>query len=85
MLDEPENSLSAQWQMELAQFLQGAIREFNCQLIIATHSPFILSIPGVKIYDLDVTPIQTGKWYDLENMKCYYELFKRHEDNFNVI
>ena len=82
LLDEPENSLSAQWQMELAQFLQGTIRAFNCQLVIATHSPFVLSIPGAKIYDLDANPIQTSKWQDLENVRCFYELFKRYENRF---
>jgi len=82
LLDEPENSLSAKWQIELAQFLQGAIRAFNCQLVIATHSPFILSIPGARIYDLDAQPIQRSKWQDLENVRCYYELFKRYEDLF---
>lgn len=83
LLDEPENSLSAQWQIELAQFLQGAIRAFNCQLIIATHSPFILSIPGACIYDLDAQPIRKSKWQNLENIRCYYELFKQHEDLFS--
>ena len=82
VLDEPENSLSAKWQIELARFLQGAARAFHCQLIIATHSPFILSIPGAWIYDLDAQPIQTDKWYNLENIRCYYELFKRNEKLF---
>lgn len=84
LLDEPENSLSAQWQIELAQFLQGAVRAFNCQLIIATHSPFILSIPGAEIYNLDAQPIQKNKWQNLENMRCYYELFKKYEDLFQA-
>ncbi|WP_418755772.1 AAA family ATPase [Eubacterium ventriosum] len=82
LLDEPENSLSAQWQMELALFLQGAIRSFNCQLIIASHSPFILSIPGARIYNLDVTPIEIDKWYNLNNIRCYFDLFKQHEAYF---
>ncbi|WP_299232883.1 ATP-binding cassette domain-containing protein [uncultured Bacteroides sp.] len=29
LFDEPENSLSAQWQMELSNFLRGAVREFG--------------------------------------------------------
>ena len=82
LLDEPENSLSAKWQIELSKFLAGASRTFGCQLIIATHSPFLLAIPGVKIYDLDSLPITTSKWYDLENIKCYYELFKDNDIYF---
>jgi len=82
LLDEPENSLSAMWQMELARFIQGAVREFNCQFIIATHSPFILSMTGALIYDLDSVPIKTARWNELESMKCYYQLFKDNESLF---
>lgn len=79
LLDEPENSLSAKWQMELAQYIMGAVRAFRCQLIIATHSPFLLSIPGAKIYDLDAMPIRTERWYNLESVRSYYQLFKDNE------
>ncbi len=78
LLDEPENSLSAKWQMELVRYIIGAVRAFRCQFVIATHSPFLLSIPGAKIYDLDQMPIKTEQWYNLENVRCYYQLF---EDN----
>ena len=82
LLDEPENSLSAMWQKELAFFIMGAMREFNCQFIIASHSPFILSIPNARIYNLDSSPIQESKWNELESMRCYYELFKSNEELF---
>lgn len=78
LLDEPENSLSAKWQIELVKYLTGAMRAFRCQFIIATHSPFLLSIPGAKIYDLDSSPIRTEQWYNLENVRHYYELFKEN-------
>ena len=83
LLDEPENSLSAKWQMELRKFIEGAVRAFRCQFIIATHSPFLLSIPGAKIYNLDSLPIRTDKWYNLENVRSYYQLFKENESLFN--
>ncbi len=82
LLDEPENSLSAKWQMELRKFIEGAVRAFRCQFIIATHSPFLLSIPGAKIYNLDSLPIRTDKWYNLENVRSYYQLFKENERFF---
>ena len=82
LLDEPENSLSAKWQMELVKFITGAVRAFRCQFIIATHSPFVLSIPGARIYDLDSYPIKSERWYNLENVRSYYELFKENEHLF---
>ena len=44
-LDEPENSLSPVKQQELLRFLEDSARFFNCQFVIATHSPFLLSMP----------------------------------------
>ena len=82
LLDEPENSLSAQRQLELRQFLSDSVRFFGCQFVISTHSPFLLSLPGAKIYDLDVTPPQARKWMDLENVRIYREFFKDHDKEF---
>ena len=82
LLDEPENSLSPRFQLELVQLIIELSRFFKCQFIIATHSPFILSIPDAKIYDLDNTPVSTKKWYELENMKIYYNFFENNKNNF---
>lgn len=82
LLDEPENSLSAARQMELAVFLQEAARYLGCQLIISTHSPFLLAMDGVKIYDLDARPVDIRKWTELENVRAYYDFFTRHQDAF---
>ena len=84
LLDEPENSLSAEWQTVLSRVLFDLATEGKCQLVIASHSPFILSIPQAKIYNLDSVPIQTAKWYELDNMKAYYNLFKSHEKAFET-
>lgn len=82
LLDEPENSLSATLQAELARFLFEAVRFYNCQLIISTHSPFLLSMPGAKIYDLDCVPVRERSWTELENVRAYYELFSAHSNEF---
>ena len=82
LLDEPENSLSAEYQTELAQFLTDSARFYNCQFIIATHSPFLLAIPDARIYDLDSVPVCTKKWTELGNVRKYYEFFKAHEGEF---
>ena len=57
LLDEPENSLSPVKQQELVQFLENAVRFFGCQFVISTHSPFLLSMKGARIYDLDEDPV----------------------------
>lgn len=82
LLDEPENSLSAEYQQELCGFLEDSARFYNCQFIIATHSPFLLAMRGARIYDLDSRPAQVRRWTELENVRRYYEFFKAHEEEF---
>ncbi len=82
LIDEPENSLSAAFQQELAGFLADSARFFGCQLVIATHSPFLLAIPGAKIYDLDSIPAQPRQWTELDNVRVYFDFFKAHEGEF---
>ncbi len=82
LLDEPENSLSPQRQQELLQFLEDSARFFGCQFIIATHSPFLLSMRGAKIYDLDAAPVRTRRWTDLPAVRAYYNFFQKHSNAF---
>ena len=82
LLDEPENSLSPERQLELAQFLHDSARFYNCQFVIATHSPFLLAMPGARIYDLDSEPIATKRWTELENVRATWEFFQSHKDEF---
>ena len=82
ILDEPENSLSPKRQIELVKFIEDHARYLNCQFIIATHSPFMLSIRGAKIYDLDENPVDIKRWTELENVREYYDFFKEHENEF---
>ena len=83
LLDEPENSLSAQHQRELADYIFESVRFFDAQIVISTHSPFMLSIPSAKIYNLDDEENTiTEDWTTLSNMIEYYELFKRFSEDF---
>ncbi len=83
-LDEPENSMSPKFQVELRQLIEESVRFKNCQFVIATHSPFLLSLKNAKIYNLDASPVTVEKWYDLENVRFYYEFFKRNEKVFEL-
>ncbi|MCR5104329.1 MAG: AAA family ATPase [Eubacterium sp.] len=82
LLDEPENSLSPKKQLELKDFLTESARFYNCQFIIATHSPFLLSLPGAKIIDFNENPVDVKKWTELDTVREYYEFFKEHEREF---
>ena len=82
LLDEPENSLSPARQQELCAFISDSARFFGCQFVIATHSPFLLSMRGAKIYDLDSDPVDVRRWTQLEHVRLYYEFFREHAGEF---
>ena len=83
LLDEPENSLSPQKQLELLQFLEDSVRFYDCQFIIATHSPFLLSLKGARIYDMDAEVVDIKPWTKLKNVREYYNFFKQYEEEFD--
>jgi len=82
LLDEPENSMSPRFQLELKTLIEDSVRYKNCQFVIATHSPFILSLFDAKIYNLDATPVTVERWHKLENVRYYYDFFKKNKDLF---
>ena len=82
IIDEPENSLSAENQIKLKTFIEESARFYNCQFIMATHSPFFLNLTGARIYDLDETPVDIKKWWQLENPRTYFDFFEKHKHLF---
>lgn len=82
LLDEPENSMSCEFQIKLSSIIQYLARYGKCQFIVSTHSPFLLSIDNAKIYNLDHFPVNVCKWYELENMRKYFALFEENRDSF---
>lgn len=82
LLDEPENSLSAEMQIELVHFLHGMASHYDCQFILSSHSPFILSLPGAKIYNMDAEPVSTCKWTELSNVRLFHDFFEDHKEEF---
>lgn len=82
LLDEPENSLSIQFQIELAEYIQATARATRSQFVIATHSPILLSMRDARIYDLDSYPVSVSRWTELSNVRKYFDFFMEHRDEF---
>lgn len=85
LLDEPENSLSTKLQIELKAFIEAMVRAYDCQFIIASHSPFILAIADAVIYDLDCNPVNKTEWDQIEDVimckQFFDEEYRRRELN----
>ena len=82
LLDEPEVSLSPANQVTMAEEINKMARFLGCQFIIATHSPFLLGTLNAKIYNLDTCDYRVSKWYDLENVRYFYDFFQKRKDFF---
>ncbi len=82
LLDEPENSLSAAYQNDLRQFIEDSARFYGCQFVISTHSPFLLSMKGAKIYDLDSRPVRERRWTELPAVRIYHDFFEARKGEF---
>jgi predicted ATPase len=52
LLDEPEAALSPQGCLALVRRI-GELTSQGCQLVIATHSPILLAVPGARILQID--------------------------------
>lgn len=82
LVDEPENSLSTESQKKLAEYIENAARFYNCQFIISSHSPFMLSLKGAKVYDMDAFPVHPVHWTDMANIRALYEFFMQLRNEF---
>ncbi len=82
LLDEPENSLSIEFQIELAEYISATARVGRSQFIIATHSPVFLAMKEAKIYNLDSYPASVCNWTELPNVRKYFDFFMDHKDEF---
>jgi energy-coupling factor transporter ATP-binding protein EcfA2 len=75
LLDEPEKSLSIPKQIELFRLLQSFGKDF--QIIIATHSPFILFEEGLNIIEMEPGYIEECKQIIKD---CGKEIFNLEKD-----
>jgi predicted ATPase len=82
LLDEPENSLSPGLQLVLKGMIEKYAYLLGCQFIIATHSPFLLSVENATIYNLDRCPSTVCRWHELENVRTFYDFFKKNTKLF---
>ncbi|MDD3212690.1 MAG: AAA family ATPase, partial [Eubacteriales bacterium] len=64
------------------KYIEDSVHYMDCQMVISTHSPFLLALRGAKIYDLDARPVDIKKWTDLDNVRRYMEFFKSHRGEF---
>lgn len=71
VMDEPEAGLSFAAQLALVGQLHAIAAARSSQVLIATHSPVLASIPGATILELDEAGYHQRAWADLDVVDHY--------------
>lgn len=66
LLDEPEAPLSPKRQLSFLVLLQQLVEQ-DCQVIVCTHSPIIMSYPGAVILSCDPGRLEPVAYEELEH------------------
>ena len=70
LMDEPDAPLSFVSCLSLVALLHD-LAEAGSQLVIATHSPVVASVPGARILELGDWGIRPARWDDLEIVQSW--------------
>lgn len=72
LMDEPESALSPARQMDLVEFLADIQQNASAQVILATHSPILMAVPGARL--LQVTRLGLAE-IELEQTR-HFKLYR---------
>ncbi|WP_245847543.1 AAA family ATPase [Dietzia natronolimnaea] len=71
VLDEPEAGLSFDAQLRLVALLLDLADRRSTQVLMATHSPILASVPGAAVYELSEDGMHRRRWEDLAMVDHY--------------
>lgn len=71
IMDEPEAALSPQGQITLIAHLLRLVRQKDCQIIMATHSPILMAFPDAVIYQITADGIEKVALEETEHFRLY--------------
>lgn len=70
-LDEPESALSPKRQLDLLRHLAGLSDRPVAQVIMATHSPILMAVPGARVLELTRAGLAETDWRDTAHFRLY--------------
>jgi len=79
LLDEPEAALSPQRQIEFLGLLRAWEEPGNVQMIIATHSPIIMSYPRAALLSFDGGRIRPARYTETDHYRVTRRFLMDHE------
>ncbi len=70
-MDEPESALSPKRQLELVRILNTIQERATAQVIMATHSPILMALPGARLLEITRHGIDETNYRDTQHFKLY--------------
>lgn len=81
LMDEPESALSPNRQRELIGLLTRAQRTAAAQVILATHSPILMAVPGAQLLQITRFGLEPVDYRETAHFRLY-EQFIRDPEGF---
>ena len=79
ILDEPEAALSPEKQLSLISILNKLAKTGECQFIIATHSPFLISTPNAELLEIENGKLIKKSYKDTKQFILYRDFMNKPE------
>ncbi|WP_337271175.1 AAA family ATPase [Oryzifoliimicrobium ureilyticus] len=73
LLDEPESALSPKRQLELVRLLHSVQESASAQIIMATHSPILMAVPGARLLEITRAGLADVSLHETLHFKLYKE------------
>ena len=80
-LDEPESALSPRRQMDLLRFLHHVQVAADRQVIMATHSPILMALPGARLIEVSHRGLRETELRQTSHFRLYSD-FTADPDGF---
>lgn len=71
VFDEPEAGLAFEAQLKLMARLVEIVSRPGSQVLLATHSPVLVALPGARLLQVGPDGIEQTRWEDLEVVRDY--------------
>lgn len=79
-LDEPESALSPKRQLELLRLLHQIHTSASAQIIMATHSPILMAVPGARLLEITRAGLAETTLSDTRHFRLYQEFTSDPQD-----
>ncbi|HWM48602.1 MAG TPA: AAA family ATPase [Xanthobacteraceae bacterium] len=80
IFDEPESALSPSRQIEFLKLLRAMERSRVCQVIMATHAPLLMALPGVRLLRLTQAGLEPVRLRDTDHFRTLREFWRDPEE-----